>query len=94
MLTLTPSASEAIRRLSAQTDDAGTGGIRISPGPETPEGAALELALVAAGQPEDAMLDDGGATVYMEPGIANVLDAMVLDADVDEDRVTFVVREP
>ncbi|MGZ6694880.1 MAG: Fe-S cluster assembly protein HesB [Solirubrobacteraceae bacterium] len=94
MLTLTPIASEAIRQLASQTDGPDTSGIRISPGPETPEGPALELALVPEGEPTDQELDAEGAHVYLEPGVADVLDTMVLDADVDAGRVTFMVREP
>jgi iron-sulfur cluster assembly protein len=92
MLTLTPIASEAIRQLSAQTDADATG-IRISPGPETPEGTALELALVEEPQPDDEKIDDDGATVYLEPHVAGFLDDKVLDAQVDEGRVTFLVRD-
>ena len=93
MLTLTPIASEAIRQLSAQTEDPDATGIRISPGPETPEGTALELALVDEPQPDDEKIDDDGATVYLEPHIAGFLDDKVLDAQVDEGRVTFLVRD-
>jgi Fe-S cluster assembly iron-binding protein IscA len=93
MLTLTPIASEAIRQLSAQTPDPEATGIRIAPGPETPEGTALELSLVDEPQPEDEKIDDDGATVYLEPHVAGFLDDKVLDAQVDEGRVTFLVRD-
>jgi iron-sulfur cluster assembly protein len=93
MLTLTPVASEAIRQLSAQTDDPDASGIRIAPGPETPQGTALELTLVEEPEPEDEKVDEGGATVYLEPHIAGFLDDKVLDAQVDEGRVTFVLRD-
>jgi Fe-S cluster assembly iron-binding protein IscA len=93
MLTLTPVASEAIRQLSAQTDDPDATGIRISPGPETPQGTALELALVEEPEPDDEKIDDDGATVYLEPHVAGFLDDKVLDAQVDEGRVTFLVRD-
>ena len=93
MLTLTPIASEAIRQLSAQTDDPDASGIRISPGPETPEGTALELSLVEEPEPEDEKVDEDGATVYLEPHVAGFLDDKVLDAQVDEGRVTFLVRD-
>jgi Fe-S cluster assembly iron-binding protein IscA len=93
MLTLTPIASEAIRQLSAQTDDPEATGIRIAPGPETPEGTALELSLVEQPQPEDEKIDDDGAKVYLEPHVAGFLDDKVLDAEVDEGRVTFMVRD-
>jgi iron-sulfur cluster assembly protein len=93
MLTLTPIASEAIRQLSAQTDDPDASGIRISPGPETPEGTALELALVEEPSPDDERVEDDGATVYLEPHVVGFLDDKVLDAEVDEGRVTFLVRD-
>jgi Fe-S cluster assembly iron-binding protein IscA len=93
MLTLTPVASEAIRQLSAQTDDPESTGIRISPGPETPDGTALELTLVEEPEPEDEKVDDEGATVYLEPHVAGFLDDKVLDAQIDEGRVTFLVRD-
>jgi iron-sulfur cluster assembly protein len=93
MLTLTPIASEAIRQLSAQTDDPDSSGIRISPGPETPQGTALELTLVEEPDPADAKVDEDGATVYLEPHVAGFLDDKVLDAQVDEGQVTFLVRD-
>jgi len=93
MLTLTPIASEAIRQLSAQTDDPEASGIRIAPGPETPEGTALELSLVEEPEPEDEKIAEDGATVYIEPHVAGFLDDKVLDAEVEEGRVTFLVRD-
>ena len=93
MLTLTPIASEAIRQLSAQTDDTEASGIRIAPGPETPDGTALELSLVEEPEPEDEKIAEDGATVYLEPHVAGFLDDKVLDAQVEEGRVTFLVRD-
>jgi iron-sulfur cluster assembly protein len=93
MLSLTPVASEAIRQLSLQTEDPEASGIRISPGADTPEGTALELTLVEEPEPEDEKVDDDGATVYLEPHVAGFLDDKVLDAQLDEGRVTFVLRD-
>ena len=93
MLSLTPVASEAIRQLSSQTEDPEASGIRISPGPETPEGTALELSLVEEPEPEDEKVDEDGATVYLEPHVAGFLDDKVLDAQLEEGRVTFVLRD-
>jgi iron-sulfur cluster assembly protein len=93
MLTLTPVASEAIRQLSAQTEDPEASGIRIAPGPETPDGTALELSLVEEPEPEDEKIAEDGATVYLEPHVAGFLDDKVLDAQVEEGRVTFLVRD-
>ena len=77
----------------SQTDDPEASGIRIAPGPETPEGTALELSLVEEPEPADEKVDDDGATVYLEPHVAGFLDDKVLDAQVDEGRVTFLVRD-
>src|SRR4029450_3737781 len=93
MLTLPPIPSAAIRQLSAQTDDPEASGIRIAPGPETPEGTALELSLVEEPEPSDEKVEDDGATVYLAPPVAGFLDDKVLDAQVDEGRVTFLVRD-
>jgi iron-sulfur cluster assembly protein len=96
MLTLTPIASEAIRQLSAQTEDPEAAGIRIAPvegGSEFPEGTALELSLVVEPEPADEKVDDDGATVYLEPHVAGFLDDKVLDAQVEEGSVTFLVRD-
>jgi iron-sulfur cluster assembly protein len=93
MLTLTPVASEAIRQLTEQTDDPDASGIRISPGPETPQGTALELALVDEPDPADERVEEAGATVYVEPHVAGFLDDKVLDAQVVEGQVTFMLRE-
>jgi iron-sulfur cluster assembly protein len=93
MLTLTPMASEAIRQLTAQTEDPEASGIRISPGQETPQGTALELELVEEPEPADEKVDEDGATVYLEPHVAGFLDDTVLDAQVDEGQVTFLVRD-
>jgi iron-sulfur cluster assembly protein len=93
VLTLTPVATEAIRQLTSQTEDPEASGIRISPGPDTPQGTALELSLVEEPEPEDEKLDEDGATVYLEPQIAGFLDDKVLDAQVEEGEVTFLLRD-
>jgi iron-sulfur cluster assembly protein len=93
MLTLTPIASEAIRQLTAQTDVPDVSGVRISSGAQTPEGTELELALVEEPEPTDEKVDDDGATVYLEPDVAGFLEDKVLDAQVDDGRVMFLVRD-
>jgi iron-sulfur cluster assembly protein len=95
MLTLTPTAAEAVRALvaSAPVDD-DTGGIRIAPGEETPEGTALELALVDAPEAADEQVDAGGAHVFLEPQVAGFLDDKVLDASIESGgQVRFALME-
>ena len=84
MLTVTPTAAEVVRALveGAAVDD-DSGGIRISPGEETPEGTPLQLALVDAPETGDEEIDAGGTHVFLEPHVADFLDDKVLDASVE-----------
>jgi iron-sulfur cluster assembly protein len=96
MLTLTPTAADAVRALVAGSpvnDD--TGGIRISAGEETPQGTPLELALVDAPEAADEEIDAGGAHVFLEPEVAGALGDKVLDASIESGgQVRFSVRGP
>src|ERR687895_984850 len=96
MLTLTPTAADAVRALvaGAPVDD-DTGGIRISSGEKTAQGTPLELALVDAPEAADEQIDAGGAHVFLEPPVAGVLGDKVLDASVESGgQVRFSVLEP
>jgi Fe-S cluster assembly iron-binding protein IscA len=85
MLTLTPTAAEAVRALVAGGPvDSDTGGIRIAPGEQTAEGTPLQLAVVDAPEPADEQVDSGGAHVFVEPDVAGFLGDKVLDASVAE----------
>jgi iron-sulfur cluster assembly protein len=94
VLTLTPDAAEAVRRLleSASIDDA-QGGMRITAGEETAEGTPLQLALVDGPEPADQEVDEDGAHVFIEAAVAPFLDDKVLDAQLQEGGVAFAVRE-
>jgi iron-sulfur cluster assembly protein len=96
MLTLTPTAADAVRALVAGApvnDD--TGGIRISSGEPTPQGTPLELALVDAPEAADEAIDADGAHVFVEPEVAGFLGDKVLDASVDSGgQVRFSVTAP
>jgi Fe-S cluster assembly iron-binding protein IscA len=96
MLTLTPTAADAVRTLvaGAPVDD-DTGGIRISSGEATPQGTPLELTLVDAPEATDEQIDAGGAHVFVEPQVAGFLGDKVLDASVESGgQVRFSVLEP
>lgn len=93
MLTITPNASDAIRQLTEQLPtEEHTAGMRIAPGEASDgEGTALELSLVEAPEQSDQTVEEAGATVYLEPGAAQLLDDKVLDAEVVDDGVAFQV---
>jgi Fe-S cluster assembly iron-binding protein IscA len=95
MLTLTPTATDAVRQIVAQGPvDDDTGGLRIAAGQPTPEGVPLELSLVNGPEAEDQEIGAADAHVYLEPRVAEVLDDKVLDAQLQEDGVGFSIREP
>jgi iron-sulfur cluster assembly protein len=94
VLTLTPNAAEVVRQLvaSAPVDDE-AGGVRISAGETTPTGTALNIAIVHGPETEDQSVDDAGAHVFLEPGVAEFLDDKVLDAQVDAGQVSFALLD-
>ena len=53
-----------------------------SPPPPTPE-PSFEVTAAAQGEPGDQVVEQGGATVYLDQTAAELLDDKVLDAAVD-----------
>ena len=94
MLTLTPNAAEAVRRLVSSapiSDD--VGGLRIAPGEPTPDGVPLELTIVGSPEPEDQDAGAPDAHVYLEPTAAEALDDKILDAEVEGDNIGFTLLD-
>ena len=58
-----------------------------------PERSALRLELVNRPEPTDNEIAAGGAHVFLEPTIAEILDDKVLDASVESGRVQFKLFE-
>jgi iron-sulfur cluster assembly protein len=93
VLTLTPAAAEVVRTLVEQSPAPDSGGLRIAAGAESVEGLALEISLVPEPEPADERVEQEGATVYLDAGAAELLEDKMLDAQVAEDHVTFMLRE-
>jgi iron-sulfur cluster assembly protein len=93
VLTLTPTAAEVVRTLVDQSAAPESGGLRIAASESDVEGVSLELSLVGEPEALDETVEQEGATVYLDPGAAELLDDKLLDAQVAEDHVTFVLRE-
>ena len=89
MLTLTDNALTAVRTLTQDPEAPDGAGLRILPGDE-----GLELILVADPVPGDALIDDGGARVYVEPEAAELLKEQTLDAQVEDGQVSFFLSPP
>lgn len=77
MLTLTENATTIVKQITDQPD---LGGIRIAA--EDTESVALSA--VPGPEPEDRVLEQDGATVYLDATAAEQLDGKILDAGVDE----------
>lgn len=93
MLTVSPTAAEAIQLLVESSDLPESGGIRIAAGEPTEQGTPLSLALVEAPQPEDEVVGGEDGAVFLEPQVAEYLDTAVLDAQVQEGEIAFALHE-
>jgi iron-sulfur cluster assembly protein len=82
MLTLTENASTIVRDITTQPGMSETAGLRIT----TEAGDQASFAISAADQPqaEDQVVEQSGATVYLDETSAELLDDKILDAAVDE----------
>lgn len=82
MLTLTQNATLIVKEIADQQGGAAGSGLRISaePGPE----AGLNVTTAETAEPGDQVLEQDGATVYLDTNAAEKLDEMVLDAGVDD----------
>src|SRR5262245_28555608 len=93
MLTMTESAAEAVRRIADGSGLQPEPGLRISAGPTTEQGTALEIGLAPEAGPSDRTVEEGGARIYLEEIVVPALDDKVLDADVEGDQVRFALRD-
>jgi iron-sulfur cluster assembly protein len=93
LLTLTPAAAEVVRTLVEQSPAPDSGGLRIAASAQDDESVELELALVEEPEALDETVEQEGATVYLDPEAAELLDDKLLDAQVAEDHVTFMLRD-
>jgi len=82
MLTLTENASTIVKDIASRTGGGDGAGLRITTDP------ALEasFSITASDRPEpgDQVVEQDGATVYLETQAAEVLSDKVLDAGVDQ----------
>ncbi|MBS46058.1 MAG: Fe-S cluster assembly protein HesB [Nocardioides sp.] len=89
MLTLTENASSIVREITTQPGLPESAGLRI-----TSDGEPSSFAIAAAEAPEaqDQVVDQDGATIYLDEQASVMLDDKVLDAAVDEQgRVEFAL---
>ncbi len=90
MLILTDNASAVVKGFADQIPEAT--GLRITGGPV--DAPTLEVAPASEASPGDAVLEQDGATVYLDPSASQMLDDKVLDAAVDpEGKVEFALAQ-
>ena len=87
MLAISHTASEAIKGLLAASDLPPNAGVRIS---SHPQGAGIfQLSLAPEAGDADAVVEEEGATVFLEDEVVPLLDDKTLDAQIHDDQVMF-----
>lgn len=94
MLTVTDDAVSAIDGILASRDLPDEAGVRVTaefnPASSDTAGPELQLQVVEAPQPGDQIVD--GASVYLEPEAAALLDERTLDAEQAGDTLRFALK--
>jgi iron-sulfur cluster assembly protein len=80
VLTLTPTASTVVSDIVSQTGTANTGGLRIDE-----QDNQFAVTVAEAPTPDEVVVEDGAARVFLPSTVAESLDDKVLDAQVGED---------
>ncbi|MFB9314658.1 Fe-S cluster assembly protein HesB [Nocardioides plantarum] len=89
MLTLTENASTIVRDITAQPEHTETAGLRIAADGDP---SSFTIAPVTGAEPADLVVEQAGATVFLDEGAAEVLDDKILDAAIDDQgRVEFAL---
>lgn len=90
MLSLTPRAVEVIHHLLDSSDLPQGAGLRIAQREDHP---ALAMTLADGAQPDDTVVRDQEAVVFVEPMAAMRVGDRVLDAEVNETRRALYLRD-
>ena len=93
MLALTDNAVQAVKHIVASTEGSSeTGGLRMV---AEQEGAQANFALSVVPLPaeDDEVVEEQDARVFLEPQAASLLDDKVLDAVVEENKVSFTIAD-
>lgn len=89
MLTLTDRAAATIRSLTSQPGIPEETGLRMSVQESDPGTLTLSL---EAPQPDDAVIEDAGARVFIQQDAASIVEDRELDAQLDDEgRASFML---
>ena len=93
MLALTDNAVQAVKHIVASSEESSeTGGLRMV-GEQDGTEANFALSIVPLPAEDDVVLDEQDARVFLEPQAASLLDDKVLDAVVEQNRVSFTIAD-
>jgi iron-sulfur cluster assembly protein len=87
MLTLSPSAVEAVDALLHNPGVPDAAGLRIAATPSS----ELELGIAAEPAPDDQVIEEGDARVFVAAAVAPMLDDARLEAQTQGDQVAFAL---
>jgi iron-sulfur cluster assembly protein len=93
MLTLTGNAVSAIREITSRPGLSDDTGLRIASSAASDGGATFEIAVTATPAPSDAVIEEEGARVFLDPDASVALDDKALDVEVDEGMIRFRIEE-
>lgn len=85
MLTLSPSAVEAVDSLLRRSEAPDNGGLRIRTAGES----QLTIEIASGPGPGDQVIEEGGARVFVDSDAAPMLDNAELNARTEGDQVAF-----
>jgi iron-sulfur cluster assembly protein len=92
MLTLTENASAIVNEITSQPGLEDTAGLRITT--ESSPEPAFAVAAAPQAEPGDQVVEQGGATIYLDESAAALLADKVLDAAVDPSgKVEFALAQ-
>ena len=93
MLALTDNAVQAVKNVVAATEGSSeTGGLRLVAEQDGTE-ANFALSVVPLPAEDDEVVEEQDARVFLEPQAASLLEDKVLDAVVQENRVSFMIAD-
>jgi iron-sulfur cluster assembly protein len=93
VLTITDNAEQALDAVVAAENAPEGAGVRISQGVGADGQPAVGLALAAAPEPGDAVVEDANVPVFVASEVADLLDDKILDAQVEGDQIAFQIGD-
>jgi Fe-S cluster assembly iron-binding protein IscA len=92
MLTITPTAAEALDAVVASVPDAPqSAGLRIAPSSADNGQPRFSLHLATEPEPGDQIVEGAEHPVFVDAAVAEELDDKVLDAQIEGDQVGFTL---